>query len=591
MKGDFSRDSFDPKRHAYRVLMQQGRVQLDADWNEQAAIMLHRLEMMTRDTFGPFGGPQDACGFALFHCEDQQGSDLGIGAGRYYVDGLLIENDEPRRYREVDGAALEGGCAYILYLHAWEEFVAPQQDSALVDPALDGLDTAARTRLEWRVRALKVDELPQRHAIAAGWPHDFLEPRRAGPRGRLAASVAAQAAAFDSAVALNASGYHGSENRLYRVEIHDPGTAQFGATFKWSRDNGAISFAIASVADKVVTLEGFGRDAHAKVAPGDWVEICDDDDAGADKPARGLFAVAHADQAARAVTLKTASGYVYHPQKHPILRRWDQHMWPNKVAESSADDDFWTPLEDGVAIRFAAARPGRTEPVYRTGDYWMIPARTAGGGELLWPSDRAGQPAFREPAGIRHRYAPLAGISVSTSGEITIDPTNGDYRTFISSPSGMAAGLPCPHCFTNNPRWEQRCRSCWLLLDTAGGGVRPPAAGQTRAVELTPDAQPATRARSPLTALPGIELAQVRALAEADVHTLEHVAQSMPAKIAHALSAWTHIDPEALIAQAKHLLHLDNINARVTTVAGGTPLDRQSSAPDSAGVRDWWSDR
>ena len=30
MKGDFSRITFDPKKHYSRVLMQQGRVQLDA---------------------------------------------------------------------------------------------------------------------------------------------------------------------------------------------------------------------------------------------------------------------------------------------------------------------------------------------------------------------------------------------------------------------------------------------------------------------------------------------------------------------------------------------------------------------------------
>ena len=44
MKGDFSRRTFDPQKHFSRVLMQQGRVQLDADWNEQAAIQLHHTE-------------------------------------------------------------------------------------------------------------------------------------------------------------------------------------------------------------------------------------------------------------------------------------------------------------------------------------------------------------------------------------------------------------------------------------------------------------------------------------------------------------------------------------------------------------------
>jgi len=41
MKGDFTRDTFDRTKHFSRVLMQQGRVTLDADFNEQTAIDLH----------------------------------------------------------------------------------------------------------------------------------------------------------------------------------------------------------------------------------------------------------------------------------------------------------------------------------------------------------------------------------------------------------------------------------------------------------------------------------------------------------------------------------------------------------------------
>ena len=39
MRGDFTRDSFNPAKAYTRVLMQQGRVQLDADWNEQNSIL------------------------------------------------------------------------------------------------------------------------------------------------------------------------------------------------------------------------------------------------------------------------------------------------------------------------------------------------------------------------------------------------------------------------------------------------------------------------------------------------------------------------------------------------------------------------
>ena len=40
MKADLTRDTFHPLKHYARVLTQQGRVQLDADMNEQAAILL-----------------------------------------------------------------------------------------------------------------------------------------------------------------------------------------------------------------------------------------------------------------------------------------------------------------------------------------------------------------------------------------------------------------------------------------------------------------------------------------------------------------------------------------------------------------------
>ena len=77
MKGDFSRDSFDASRHVYRVLMQQGRVQLDADWNEQAAVVLHRLETIVRDAFGPCAGPDDDCGFTIYSLGDGDNDDEG----------------------------------------------------------------------------------------------------------------------------------------------------------------------------------------------------------------------------------------------------------------------------------------------------------------------------------------------------------------------------------------------------------------------------------------------------------------------------------------------------------------------------------
>ncbi|HEY6890362.1 MAG TPA: DUF6519 domain-containing protein, partial [Solirubrobacter sp.] len=65
MKADISRRTFRRTRHYSGVLLQQGRVQLDADFNEQAAISDHRGRVATRDTVGPSGAPEDGGGFAL----------------------------------------------------------------------------------------------------------------------------------------------------------------------------------------------------------------------------------------------------------------------------------------------------------------------------------------------------------------------------------------------------------------------------------------------------------------------------------------------------------------------------------------------
>ncbi len=57
MKGDFSRLTFDKKKHYSDILMQQGRVLVDADWNEQQAIKTYLLETQAADIIGKSGAP------------------------------------------------------------------------------------------------------------------------------------------------------------------------------------------------------------------------------------------------------------------------------------------------------------------------------------------------------------------------------------------------------------------------------------------------------------------------------------------------------------------------------------------------------
>ena len=72
-------------------------------------------------------------------------------------------------------------------------------------------------------------------------------------------------------------GYRGTENRLYRVEIHDAGPLGT-ATFKWSRDNGSIAFPVTGIdtARTKLAVTRVGRDSVARISIGDWVEVTDD---------------------------------------------------------------------------------------------------------------------------------------------------------------------------------------------------------------------------------------------------------------------------------------------------------------------------
>src|SRR5215475_15916946 len=107
MNGDLSRVTFDSHNHYLRVVMQQGRVLLDADFNEQTAILLHYLQTLAVDIIGKYGGPDGNVGFEITSPSDNDVNKIPgltvdeksalinqlrnfrllIGKGRYYVAG------------------------------------------------------------------------------------------------------------------------------------------------------------------------------------------------------------------------------------------------------------------------------------------------------------------------------------------------------------------------------------------------------------------------------------------------------------------------------------------------------------------------
>ena len=89
--GDLTRSTFRPHRHNSGVRMQQGRVQLDADWNEQLDIAAHRDRTAAHDVVGAAGVPKVGGGCELVVAPDAQ--DLLLSPGHAWVGGHLCEVD------------------------------------------------------------------------------------------------------------------------------------------------------------------------------------------------------------------------------------------------------------------------------------------------------------------------------------------------------------------------------------------------------------------------------------------------------------------------------------------------------------------
>jgi hypothetical protein len=436
MKGDFSRLTFRPRQHYARVLQQQGRPQLDADWNEQVAILLHRLAMLTGDLTGGAdgrsGGPFGAAGFEIGPMPGEA-DNFTIGRGRYYVDGLCCECDEDTTYVQQPlptGVKPDRDGISLVYLDVWEAVVGPLDDPALLEPALSGRDTTLRTRAAWQVRThrLSPHHDPRKPDLVAlrteglEVPGAWHAQRRGLLRIRLAGQPAERGRRHHSGEGSGAH-FRGLENLLYRVEVHDGGPVG-AASFKWSRDNGATLLPLASLEATVAQVASVARQAASAMTPGTWVELSDSLDRVLGR-CRPMVQVVSADASGRIeLSGSPGGGLSFKPGERSdvALRRWDQRSagtpggvsaGANGVTIVEGDHEaHWLDIEDGIQVQFHAAR----EPAhhYRTGDYWLVPARTADEGILL--RSQAPQP----PDGIEHHYTPLA-LFVPQAGEVIAD--------------------------------------------------------------------------------------------------------------------------------------------------------------------------
>lgn len=383
MPADISRDSFDARKGYASVLLQQGRLLTDADWNEQAAIMQHALRLLSRDLFGahavPPHAPADsfridavACSMGRIHGR--------LLAGRYWVDGVPFEAQAPSAFALDD----PGTPAMLVMLQASQQEIAPWQDPALLDPALQDGSGHLRTRWQWQLSLLPCDTRIDTHA----WP-------TAPDRGRMRARL--QQGHDAPGDIPTASGYRGMDNTLYRVQILRGGDGHVAPTFAWARANGSQQQALRewiAQSDGRLHVELDAADALDGARVGEWVRFVH---ASVATSALALLQVLSSD--GRRMVLQPAEGTSAgdYPLDGPAsLQRWHH---PGSAAHGGGiaiAPDRWFALEHGIEIAFDAGTPLLAD------DYWLIPAR-ANTGLSGWADDTP-QPAH----GPQRVQAPLA---------------------------------------------------------------------------------------------------------------------------------------------------------------------------------------
>jgi len=483
---DNSRITFNPLNDYSGVVMEQGRVQTDADWNELLFEMGRRLQAGALDTMGQAVYPTTTPFAFQIVPSTAAGGSVTIGRGRMYVDGILVENHgqivnglltngswdpalaelsgspQPPLATDANPVPYESQpCImaapfptapgdYLVYLDVWKQPVTFIEDSNLIDAAI-GVDTTGRLKTMWRV---SVGAQP----LAAGATCQSAAPAWPVSAGQLSNSTVGGAPSGPCCLTTG-SGYTGVENQFYRVEIHSPGSASgAGATFKWSRENASVQTTVTAInpgtnsaggAASVLTVASLGRDQVLGFSAGDWVEIANQTNDDLCQPGT-LYKIDSVTVANLTITLTTTTAIALGSNTYTRLIRWDQsgtvynsanvaYTDLDAVETGPLDQGFYgipVPtdgtgiiLENGVVVTFGLSPSTGS---YLPMDFWNFSARTA----TLELDPLVNAP----PRGQHHHYAQLA-IATVAGGVVTSAP---DCRT----PWPPSADGECGCCTT-----------------------------------------------------------------------------------------------------------------------------------------------
>jgi hypothetical protein len=379
----------------------------------------------------------------------------------------MILYSEQSTYPKAPDWQPNAGQTDLIYLDVWERHVTAIEEPDLGEVALGGPDTTTRTQTVSQVKIFPNVGNVECLDVISSWDDEI-----APSGGRLKTQTISGNEPEDPCLIAEGGGYRRLENRLYRVEIHegdDIGTA----TFKWSRDNGSIAYAIDEfIPDdgdptKVfkVRLKQLGRDKILKIKENDWLEISGDETDLDAENAGTIAQVTNVDEAQRILTL-SVDVVARKDENHAKVRRWDIGIdTPNPPTVTAAGPIV---LEDGIQILFSGEN-------FRVGDHWVFAARTATG--------KVEELDYEPPQGIKHHYCKLALVKWKGDDTVEIEDCRPEFHPltelinfFYLSGDGQEAmprrKLPKPlQVGVANGRWPVKGTKVKFEITEGNGGL------------------------------------------------------------------------------------------------------------------------
>ena len=455
MASDRARVSFDPSRHWRGVVGQQGRVTLEADWNEATAIIAEESRAQLIDVIGPSGSADRGYTVTALTSDDGRATgDLAIHAGSLYVGGQRMVLDADVTYGaqpdwlDTGGDPLwtapgvpAGDGTEAIFLMLREQEVGATEDPALLDVALGGPDTTERLRIVQRIVRRSTAATTCADALAeAGTGATF--GRRFDPQtlrllspSRLQVSFSQSPGAATACVPMAQGGFLGAENQMIRVQVaavDEQGTP----TLVWGFDN--AHFLYRTAADPIVDAAAGTTTLTLTTAPVDSFH----------QPAKGqavelLTAAARLtadDYVAAASGQVTTAAAAYQPDTQQLsiagvltsaqaaAPALFVRVWQDKVVYSGGAIALGdTGIEVTLSLDATTAR-------HQVGDHWSFAVRP--GTTALYPQRILDSP--QPPDGPR-MWACLLALMSWTGGVSSLTDCRAPYENLVDALASLTA--------------------------------------------------------------------------------------------------------------------------------------------------------